>query len=65
MAQQFDDKAIIPLAINGYDLRASYHQVYESFINQRISGIKASDEIDLMDSDGFCKLIASIDKYLQ
>lgn len=68
MAQQFNDKTIIPLAVNGYDLRADYHQVYESIINQQPSGLKVDDEkevIDLMDSDGFSKLIASIDKHLQ
>ena len=58
IAQQFDDKTIIPLAINGYDLRADYHQVYESVINQQPSGI------DLMDSDGFIKLITSINEHL-
>lgn len=58
IAQQFDDKTIIPLAINGYDLRADYHQVYESVINQQPSGI------DLMDSDGFFKLITSINEHL-
>lgn len=58
MAQQFNDKAIIPLAINGYNLRADCHQVYESIINQQPSGI------DLMDSDGFSKLLTSINEHL-
>ncbi|MBP5547373.1 MAG: toll/interleukin-1 receptor domain-containing protein [Bacteroidales bacterium] len=58
IAQQFDDKTIIPLAINGYDLRSDYHQVYESIITQQPSGI------DLMDSDGFSKLITSINEHL-
>lgn len=59
MAQQFDDKAIIPLAINGYDLHADYHQSFESIINKQLSGI------NLMDIDGFPKLIASINEHLQ
>ena len=58
MAQQLNDKTIIPLAINGYNLHADYHQVYESIINQQPSGI------DLMDSDGFFKLITSINEHL-
>lgn len=58
MAQQFADKTIIPLAINGYNLRADYHQAFESIINQQPSGI------NLMDSDGFQKLITSINEHL-
>lgn len=58
MAQQFNDKTIIPLAINGYDLRADYHQAFESIIDQQPTGI------DLMDSDGFFKLITSINEHL-
>ena len=58
MAQQFKDKTIIPLAINGYDLRADYQQSFESIIDQKPSGI------DLMDSDGFFKLITSINEHL-
>jgi hypothetical protein len=58
MAQQFNDKTIIPLAVNGYDLRADYQQVYESVINQQPSGI------NLMDSDGFSKLLTSINEHL-
>lgn len=67
MAQQFGDKTIIPLAINDYNLRADYHQTYETIINQRPSGINEDNEsleIDLMDSDGFNKLVKSIDKHL-
>lgn len=67
MAQQFDDKLIIPLAINGYNLRASYHtQKYEMIINKKSNGIDYTGdavEIDLMDSDGFSKLISSIEKH--
>lgn len=58
MAQQFSDKTIIPLAINGYDLRADYHQVFETIINQQPSGV------DFMDADGFSKLVTSINEYL-
>lgn len=68
MAQQFKDKTIIPLAINGYDLRSNYHKdIYESIINQQVSGVSDSQDefkIDLMDSDGFQKLVSSIDKHL-
>ena len=68
MAQQFGDKTIIPLAINGYNLRADYQQTYETIINQQPSGINEDNEsleIDMMDSDGFSKLVMSIDKHLQ
>lgn len=68
MAQQFDNKVIIPLAINGYNLRAEYHQVYETIVNQQVSGIDnegAGLKVDLMDADGFSKLISSINKHLQ
>ena len=58
IAQQFDDKTIIPLAVNGYDLRDNYHQVYKKIVNQKASGI------DLMDPEGFSKLIDSIDEHL-
>lgn len=58
MAQQFDDKTIIPLAVNGYDLKADYHQVYKKIVNQKASGI------DLMDGEGFSKLIESINEHL-
>lgn len=58
MAQQFGDKTIIPLAVNGYNLRADYQQTYETIINQQPSGI------DLMDSDGFSNLITSINEHL-
>ena len=68
IAQQFDNKTIIPLAINGYNLRAEYHQVYETIVNQQVSGIDnegAGLKVDLMDADGFSKLISSINKHLQ
>lgn len=59
MATQFSDKIIIPLAVNGYDLRQPYHtQIFESFIHGSISGI------NLM-NDGFEKLIISLDEHLK
>ncbi len=68
MAQQFKDKTIIPLAINGYDLRSNYHRdIYESIVNQQVSGVSDNQDelnINLMDSDGFQKLVSSIDKHL-
>lgn len=58
IAQQFGDKTIIPLAVNGYNLRADYHQTYEAIIHQQPTGI------NLMDADGFSKLISSINEHL-
>lgn len=58
MAQQFNDKTIIPLAINGYKLRANYHERYEAIVSKQSSGI------DLMDADGLSKLISSINEHL-
>ena len=58
MAQQFNDKTIIPLAINGYNLRADYQLIFESIINKQLSGI------DLMDSEGLFKLVTSINEHL-
>ena len=65
MAKQFDDKTIIPLAINGYNLRAEYHHDYESIIGRTNSGINADDKINLMETDGFNKLLNSIDNHLK
>jgi len=58
MAQQFGDKQIIPLAINGYDLRADYHHDYENIIGSQPTGI------NLMEIDGFSKLLSSITENL-
>lgn len=58
IAQQFKDKIIIPLAINGYDLRSDAHQVFETIINQQPSGI------NMMDADGFQRLLKSINEKL-
>ncbi len=56
-ARQVENKTIIPLAINGYDLTANYHQVYKKIVNQKASGI------DLMNEE-FSKLIDSINEHL-
>lgn len=58
MAQQFGDKIIIPLAINGYNWRTDYHKKFEEIIKSPIHAI------DLMDSDGFYCLTTSINEYL-
>ena len=59
MACQIGDKRIVPLAVDGYDLRANYHiSVYENIVKDALSGI------DLMQKDGFSKLILSLDKEL-
>jgi hypothetical protein len=58
MAQQFKDKTIVPLAINGYNWRTEYHKSFEDIINNPIHAI------DLMDPDGFAKLVTSIDEHL-
>lgn len=54
MANQFADKTIIPLAVNGYNLRAESHSEYEKIINRPLSGI------DLMQPDGLENLFESI-----
>lgn len=58
MAQQLGDKTIIPVAVNGYNHRSEYHHSYEAFIGQQPSGI------NLMDADGFSKLITSINEHI-
>lgn len=59
MATQLGDKVIIPLAVNGYDLRQPYHtEVFESIIHGAISGI------NLM-NDQFEKLRSSIEEHLK
>lgn len=58
MACQYNDITIIPLALNGYDLRQSYHtQTFESIIHGAISGI------NLM-YDKFEKLRKSIEEHI-
>ena len=59
MATQLGNKRILPLATNGYDLRADYHsRTFESIIGGSLSGI------DLMKGDGFSRLIESLNTYL-
>lgn len=58
IAQQFKDKVIIPIAVNGYDMRSDYHQVFEKIVAGTLTGI------DLMTSDGFQKTISSINEHL-
>jgi hypothetical protein len=60
MAIQLGGKHILPLASNGYDLRADYHSHgFETIVGSGISGI------DLMQSDGFSRLVQSLDKFLR
>lgn len=55
MASQLGNKAIIPVAANGYGLTAPYHtSTFEQITGQPLSGV------DLMTPDGFSKLIKSI-----
>lgn len=58
MAQQFNDKVIVPVAINSYDLRSDCHQEFERIISRSLTGI------NLMESDGFHKLVTSIYEHL-
>lgn len=58
MAQQFNDKTIMPLAINGYNWRSDYHKAFEGIINSPIHAI------DLMEPDGFSNLTTSINEHL-
>ena len=58
MAQQFGDKTIIPLAVNGYNLRSDYNNVYEEIVGQHLHGE------DLMEVDGFQKLLSAINENL-
>ena len=60
IASQTGDKRIIPVATNGYNLRADYHSnVFESIISDALHGE------DLMQSDGMKKLIESLTSNLQ
>lgn len=58
MATQFNDKIIIPVAVNGYDLRAACHQGYDEIV-------KSVTGYNLMDTDGLGKLINCINEHLQ
>lgn len=58
MATQLGDKAVIPVATNGYSLTAPHHtNTFEQITGQPLSGI------DLMTPDGFSKLVKSISNY--
>ena len=60
IAAQLPDKVLLPLATGGYNLRAPYHQQhYEQTVGATPSGI------DLMQADGFNRLIESLDKSLR
>jgi len=60
MAAQLGDKRILPLATNGYDLRSEYHtKSFEDIIGGSLSGI------DLMQNDGFSRLVESLNTYLK
>ncbi|MCR5277519.1 MAG: toll/interleukin-1 receptor domain-containing protein [Bacteroidales bacterium] len=48
---------ILPLAIDGYDLRNDYHLQFEEIVRQSLSGI------DLLQKDGMEKLIATLNQY--
>lgn len=59
LACQTGIKTILPLATNGYNLRADYHtQVFESIISTPSTGV------DLMRNDGIQKLIEAINSHL-
>ena len=49
---------IIPVAVDGYDLRSAYHSRYEQVIGRAVTGI------DLTAPDGFQQLVKSLDQYL-
>ena len=60
MANQLENKTIIPLAVDGYDLRAQYHtEIFESIIKAPLSGIDL-----LRHRDGFRKLEATLNNEL-
>lgn len=58
IAQQFNNKIIIPVALNGYDLRSDCHQEFEKILARSLTGI------NLLESDGFQKIINSINEHL-
>lgn len=60
MACQLSNKCILPLAVNGYDLKKKYHiDGFQSVIGQPLSGI------DLMTDDGLNKLTSTLDDKLR
>lgn len=59
MATQLEDTTIIPLAVNGYSLRADYHtNGYEQIVGGSISGI------NLMEKEGMGQLLKAVEKKL-
>lgn len=58
MAAEKEDKTIIPVAIDGYDLRGDAHSQYEAVIGRKVSGV------DLTLPDGLFRLMRSLDKHL-
>ena len=58
MAAKEEDKIIIPVAIDGYDLRGDAHSQYEEIIGRKVSGV------DLSLPDGLSRLMRSLDKHL-
>ena len=59
MATQLEDKAVIPVATNGYSLTAPYHTgPFEQITGLSISGV------DLMTPDGFTRLVKSVSEKL-
>ena len=60
MAVQLQDKAVLPLAVNGYSLRADYHtQQFRFIINSPLTGI------DMMETDGLNRLKDALNEYLK
>lgn len=59
MACQLKEKIIIPVAVDGYDVKADYHKsIFQKIINDYPSSV------DLMKADGFEKLLSSLKKWL-
>lgn len=59
-ARQWEDKVIIPLAVNGFNLRDNHQiSIFEEFFNRHVTGI------DLMGVDGSSKLKRAIDNNLK
>jgi hypothetical protein len=60
LAQQWENKAIIPLAVNGFNLKdSSQISIFEEFFHRHITGI------DLSEADGLSKLKLAVDKCLK
>lgn len=60
IARQWEGKAIIPLAVNGFNFKDNHQiSIFEEFFNRAITGI------DLSEVDGLSKLKRAIDKCLK